>query len=183
MPQTEPQETDPAEAFEAMRRELSLLHRAIEGLTAARENIPDYSETLGGMDQAIRAVGTRLHRIEESPAVSLSPAAMAWEMNEAAKAVRAEDSKMLHEACDALSRSLEQLDSSVTRKRTTDQQFTLLLWAATGSFVTGILLWSILPGAVARSLPASWHVPEWMAARTMRMEQQDAGERMIRAAI
>ena len=38
---------------------------------------------------------------------------------------------------------------------------------------------AILPGAVARSLPASWHVPEWMAARTIGMHQRAAGERMI----
>jgi len=45
--------------------------------------------------------------------------------------------------------------------------------------LSGILLWTILPGAVARSLPESWHVPERMASRMMGMEQKEAGRRMI----
>jgi hypothetical protein len=43
-------------------------------------------------------------------------------------------------------------------------------------------LLSILPGAIARALPANWHVPEWMAARTMDMDQRDAGARLIATA-
>lgn len=42
-----------------------------------------------------------------------------------------------------------------------------------------MLLMAILPGVVARSLPASWHVPEWMAARMIGLDQRAAGERMI----
>lgn len=183
MANTEPQETDPAEAFEGVRRELSLLHHAIEGLTAARENIPDYSETLGGMDQALRTIGSRLRQIQESPAVGLTPAAMTEQINKAARHVRAEDRQALHEARDALSRSLGHLDSIVRRERTSDKQFQFFLWITIGAFLFGILFWSILPGAVARSLPESWHMPEWMAARTMGMEQKEAGKRMIQAAI
>jgi len=41
---------------------------------------------------------------------------------------------------------------------------------------------AILPGAVARSLPERWHVPEWMAARTMGLHQREAGKRMIATA-
>jgi len=26
-------------------------------------------------------------------------------------------------------------------------------------------LWSTLPGAIARALPANWHVPEWLSPR------------------
>ena len=44
---------DPAQAFEAVRRELSLLHSAVAGLAAEREKIPDYSETLGQMAHAL----------------------------------------------------------------------------------------------------------------------------------
>jgi len=38
--------TDLAQAFEALRGEVSLTRMALEGLTAARERIPDYSPTL-----------------------------------------------------------------------------------------------------------------------------------------
>ena len=182
MTEADPQDIDPAEAFEGLRRELSLLHRAVEGLTAARDNIPDYSETLGSMDQALNTIGARLRQIQESPAVALSPAAVAQEINKAAQTVRAEDRKALDDARDALSRSLGHLDSMVTRIRSSDKQFELLLWVGIGAFLCGILLWSVLPGAIARSLPESWHVPEWAAARTMGMEQEEAGKRLIKTA-
>jgi hypothetical protein len=48
--------------------------------------------------------------------------------------------------------------------------------------LAGILVCAVLPGVIARSLPASWHVPEWMAARTMNMDQRAAGERLIATA-
>lgn len=182
MTNSDPQETDPAEAFEGVRRELSLLHRAVEGLTAARDAIPDYSDTLGSMDQALRTIGLRLRQIQESPAVSLSPAAMAQEINRAAQVVRAEDRKALHEAGDALSRSLSHIDALAKRRRETDEQKRLLLWVGAGAFVCGILLWLVLPGAVARSLPESWHMPERMAARMMgEPTLWDSGSRMMRA--
>lgn len=61
---------DPAAAFEAMRQEVSLLHQAIRGLAAARENIPDYSETLGQTNDALHAIHGRLKAIEGRPAMS-----------------------------------------------------------------------------------------------------------------
>ena len=45
--------SDAATAFEELRREVSLARAAVEGLTAARERIPDYSETLAAMLAAI----------------------------------------------------------------------------------------------------------------------------------
>src|SRR5690606_10282783 len=99
-------EIDPTEAFERVHSELSLLHSAIEGLTAAREKTPDYSPTLGNIDQALRSLDTRLQTIEQSRALSLSPVKLADEINAAAGAARAQDQKMLAEARDALNRSL-----------------------------------------------------------------------------
>ncbi|RYG89076.1 MAG: hypothetical protein EON59_02245 [Alphaproteobacteria bacterium] len=57
---------DIAEAFEALRGEVSLTRRAVEGLTAARERVPDYSATLGKMAEALGAGrrGDRSHRAE-----------------------------------------------------------------------------------------------------------------------
>jgi hypothetical protein len=53
---------------------------------------------------------------------------------------------------------------------------------AVGGMLAGILLWSILPGAAVRSLPESWHAPEWMAARMMGLDRAAAGQRTIEAA-
>lgn len=173
---------DPAEAFEAVRRELSLLHHAVEGLTAARQAIPDYSETLGRIGQMLGSIGARLAHLESRPALDLSPEAMAQQIHKAAQDVRAEDRRTLHEARDALSRSLGHVDGMVKRGQASNRQSASLIRVAVCASLLGILLWSFLPGTIARALPESWHVPEWMAARTIGLEQQAAGERMIAAA-
>lgn len=41
-----PPSTDAAQAFEDLRKEISLQRSAIAGLTAAKDKLPDYSVTL-----------------------------------------------------------------------------------------------------------------------------------------
>ncbi len=170
---------DIAEAFEALRGEVSLTRRAVEGLTAARERVPDYSVTLGQMAKALKHAAEGIDRIERSPAVRLSPAAMAAEIRKASTDARAEDHALLRETRDGLTRSIGRVDGIVERGQAADHQLRRVIWAGVGGALGGMLLMAILPGAVARSLPASWHVPEWMAARTIGLDQKAAGERMI----
>jgi hypothetical protein len=175
-------ETDPAEAFEEVRRELSMLESAIKGLTAARENAPDYSATLGGMAQALAAIEARLLRIEKSKALALSPVELEKEISAAAEAVRSQDRQMLGDAQNALARSLGRIDGMIERGQAVERRTQREWMIGAVGVLAGILLWSILPGAVVRSLPESWHAPEWMAARMMAMERTAAGQKMIEAA-
>jgi hypothetical protein len=175
-------EIDAADAFERVRSELSLLHSAIEGLTAARDKTPDYSATLGNMAQALRSLDTRLQAIEQSRALSLSPIKLAEEINAAAGAARTQDQKMLSEAREALSQSLGWINGMINRGQSVERRSERELMIGAGAFVAGILLWSVLPGAVVRSLPESWHAPEWVAARMMGVDQANAAKRMMQAA-
>lgn len=175
-------QTDAAEAFERVGDELSLLQSAIKGLTAAREKTPDYSATLGQMTQALGSLDARLRQIEQSRALSLSPVDLADEINAAAGAVRAQDQKLLADARDALNRSLGWINNMVHRGQAVERRSERELIIGVGGVIAGILLWSILPGAVVRSLPESWHAPEWMAARMMRTDRAEAGRRMTEAA-
>ncbi len=174
-------ETDPAAAFEGVRRELSMLESAIKGLTAARENAPDYSVTLGDMMHALAAIEGRLHGIEKSRALALSPVELAKEINAAAEAVRSHDRQMLAEASDTLNRSLGWINGMIHRGQAVERRSEREWIIGAAGVLAGILLWSILPGAVIRSLPASWHAPEWMAARMMGRERTAAGQRMLGA--
>ncbi|MGH6616676.1 hypothetical protein [Sphingomonas sp.] len=176
------QADDIAQAFEALRGEVSLARVALEGLTAARERLPDYSTTLGEMAEALKGAADGIARIEGSPAARLSPATLTVAIVKASVDARAEDRALLQETRDALSRSIGRIDGIVERGHAADRQVRWLIWTGVGSLFAGICIWSILPGAVARSLPAGWHVPEWMAARTMGMEQGSAGARMIATA-
>jgi hypothetical protein len=175
-------QTDPAEAFEEVRRELSMLESAIRGLTAARENAPDYSVTLGDMAQALAAIEGRLHRIETSRALTLSPVELAKEIGAAAEAVRSQDRQMLGEAHNALARSLGRVDAMIERGQAVERRARREWMIGAGGAFAGILLWSVLPGAVVRSLPASWHAPEWMAARMMGVQAAAARQRIVEEA-
>jgi hypothetical protein len=173
---------DPAKAFEDVRRQLCMVHSAVEGLTAMRKKAPDYSTTLAEIQQGLGAIGDRLAHIEASRALALSPVELAKEITAAAETARAQDRQMLGEARDALARSLGRIDGMIERGQAAGRQTQRERWIAVGGMLAGILLWSILPGAIVRSLPESWHAPEWMAARMMGLERAVAGQRMIDAA-
>ena len=174
--------SDIARALEDLRAETSLTRYAVEGLTAARERIPDYTPTLGEMSEDLRALQDALERIEQSPAFALTPAELTEEILKAAGAARAEDARRLDEAREALFRSIGRVDGIVQRGQTVEGQRWRLIWCCAGSTIAAILLWSVLPGAIARALPASWHVPEWMASRTMGTDMEAAGRRLQEAA-
>jgi hypothetical protein len=53
-------------------------------------------------------------------------------------------------------------------------------WIALSGVLVGIITWSILPGVIVRSLPESWHAPEWMTARIMGVEPAGAGPAVVR---
>src|SRR3546814_4420576 len=80
---------------------------------------------------------------------------------------------------DLLSVSLGKVDGLIERAWTADKQNRWLLGTGIAGLFGGSLLWSAVPGIVARALPASWHVPERIAARTLRLDIRDAGKRLI----
>ena len=174
-----PRPDDPAQAFEALRGEVSLLRRAVEGLASAREKVPDYSPTLGEMREALNAATGALSRIERSPAVRLTPTVLTAEIDKAAAPARDADRTASRETHAALWKAIGRIDGIVERGQAADQQLRWLIWSGAGGAVVGMLLMAVLPGAVARSLPESWHVPEWMASRILRMEQRAAGQRLV----
>ncbi|MDR7155703.1 hypothetical protein J2W40_002539 [Sphingobium xenophagum] len=162
---------DPSQAFEGLRREISLLHTAIQGLTAARERIPDYNPTLGAIGKQLATLTEDIGVIAQAPAVKLTPTVMVRELAKAAIDVRADDKQQMDEARAVLHQSIGRLEGIALRARTTQHQRKRGVAIGGCAFIAGILLWSFLPGVIARSLPASWHVPEWMAARMLKIEE------------
>lgn len=70
----------------------------------------------------------------------------------------------------------------VEKAWTAERQNRWLVGGAFAGMIAGIILWSVLPGEIARALPASWDVPEKMAARLMRMDMKEAGQRLVAVA-
>jgi hypothetical protein len=76
---------DAARAFEALREEVAALRRGVElvyrqGQQAA-PGAPDYSPTLGKMEQALQAIAGRLEAVERQPALMLTPASFRMEID------------------------------------------------------------------------------------------------------
>lgn len=66
---------DPAQAFEDLRSEVSVLRRAVEALPGTiRENRPaDYSADLAVLGKGLDELGAQLETVLESPALNLTP--------------------------------------------------------------------------------------------------------------
>jgi hypothetical protein len=71
-------EIDPAQAFDDLRAEVSVLRRAVEALPRAWEENqpPDYTTSLGTMMKGLGIVATQLERIEKQPALRQTPEAV-----------------------------------------------------------------------------------------------------------
>ena len=187
---------DPAEAFDRLRaviegqdRELALLRRAVEGLAAERAHIdvPDYSETLGRMQQGVDATADRIAVINDviarSPALAMTPEQMAQRIAAAGNAARREDQAALAKAGEDKARVMAELRTIAGSAWTRADQKNRQLWFGLGGAAIGILAWTILPGLVAREVaPASWEWPERMAARTLDLPRWEAGQRMMQSA-
>lgn len=148
-PTRTPPSTDAATAFEGLRREISLQRTAIEGLTAAKDKLPDYSLTLRAMDERLDRMDERLLSIDQHPAMRLTPLTLAAEMFEASKTCRAEDRKAIGDARDALARSLGLVEGMIKQRRSNDEQDWWVTWAATGGVLfgaffalIGVAIWS-----------------------------------------
>ena len=196
MEEFDQEQGDPAEAFEKLRAEvessrgeLALLRRAIEGLASERGAVdaPDYSETLGRIQQGMDATAERIAVINDviarSPALAMTPEQMAQRIAAAGNAARREDQAALAKAGEDKARVMAELRAVAGSAWTRADQKNRQLWFGLGGAAIGILAWSILPGLVVREVaPASWQWPERMAARTLDMPMWEGGQRMMRAA-
>jgi hypothetical protein len=173
-----------AQAFARLDGRIALMSRAVEHLAAERANIdvPDYSATLGQMNARLATIAQELDGIAAKPAMLLTPEGLATRMDAAAAQSRRSDSATLREAREAhqdAARIIRDLVGAVRNQRDHRER---LLWTAGGSLLAGCLLWSFLPGVVARTLPDGWHMPERLA-RHMVGEPTlwEAGVRIMRA--
>ncbi len=183
------QGADAIEAFEAMRGELALLRRAVEGLAAERGAIdmPDYTETLGRMQKGVDATADRIAVINDviarSPALAMTPEQMAQRIAAAGNVARREDQAAITKAGEDKARVMAELRTIAGSAWTRAEQKNRQLWFGLGGAAIGIFAWAIVPGLFAREIaPAGWLWPERMAARTLDLPRWEAGQRMMQSA-
>jgi hypothetical protein len=130
---------DPARAFADLRGEVSLLRRAVEGLTAERQNTPDYTPTLAGLSGRLAHQEQLLGKIAESPAMRLTPEILAMSIAKASEIARAGDRESLAKADAALRTSIASINGIVEHAWTADRQWKQLYWTSAGGLVLGAI--------------------------------------------
>jgi len=173
-----------ARAFDDLRAEVTLLRRAIERLTVERAgdtNAPDYSETLGVIANNITATAQRVDALMGSPALALTPEQLNRQIVEVGTAGRSEDRRTIAAARQVIEDVATKLGRQLESHVMAEDQRRRLWQVGLAGLAAGMVLWAILAGGLARALPASWLLPERMAARSLRMPMWEGGQRLMRA--
>ena len=136
-PALTPPAADAAAAFEELRREISLQRTAIEGLTSAKEKLPDYLPTLRDIAARLGEMEKQIQSINQKPAMQLTPQTITIEVHEAVMSYRADDATSIGEARDTLARTLGRVEGMIKQRRSTDEQDWWVTWAATGGLLVG----------------------------------------------
>lgn len=132
-------QNDPASAFTDLRGEVSLLRRAVEGLTAERQNAPDYTPTLTGLSSRLTRAEELLGKIADSPAMRLTPENLAVSIARASEAARAGDREALDKSGATLRASIASINGVVEHAWAADRQWKQLYWTGGGGLLMGAL--------------------------------------------
>jgi hypothetical protein len=138
---------DPAaQAFEALRSEVALLRRAMEGLAAEHRSleIPDYSEGIAQTTSMVSSIGKRLVALSGLPAFALSPEGFSRQIISASETIRAQDRQTILIGRDSLREAVTELTLNLRSAREADKQNKWLICSATAGALAGMLVWIFL---------------------------------------
>jgi len=169
---------DPAQAFEDLRAEVSVLRRAIEALPGAiRESRPpDYSEDLAVIGKGLDELGEQLEAVLQSPALRLTPEQQGQAIANAGTVLVREAAQRLDRAAQEAERERSRLSGIVGQAWAQDRQFRLLCWAGGAAFAVGVVLSPIIAGLLPLGLNAR------VAALVMHEDRWTAGGDLMRSA-
>lgn len=174
-PQDNPGEEGAAEAFEALRAEVAQLRAGVEGLSAALKDhaAPDYAPTLGAMAKTLEEIGAH-------PALQLTPQGYGAEVRAGTEAIRRRLESDVQAAVTTIAHASGEVRRFAGDLRTREQQRTWLIRAGAGGLIAGAVAWALVAGPLARTLPASWRLPERMAAAALGLDRWQAGAQLMR---
>lgn len=166
-----------AEAFEALRAEVTQLRAGVEGLSAAIQGqaSADYAPTLGAIAKSLTA-------IEAHPALQIAPESLAYRLREATELATQQGRRELGSAVQRVATAGADLERLAAGWRTGREQVRQVAIMTGVGAVVGMVVWVCLSGLIARALPAGWSVPEKMAAATLNLDRWDAGARLMQSA-
>ena len=168
---------DPAQAFEALRAEVTALRRMLEavGGRLSEQRPIDYTPTLEEFAQAQQAVASRLARIEKHPALNLTAKQLQAEIALASTELMNEAVRQVREASGRVSQEASQLQGLYGQIQAHRDQWRRIAWSTAGALVLGILLSPFL----ARLLP--FGLDSRVAALVMHQDRWNAGAQLMAA--
>jgi hypothetical protein len=149
-PGQEPPADNAAAAFEALRRQLALLHAAVEGFAArqdviaARDYAPDLARIVDLQNRMVSAINT----LGSKPAMALTPESMAAEIEKAAVTARRADHEALADAARQQVAVAWELNGMIGRVRMEADQLDAQIWSWLFGAGT-VLVLLILPQLIA----------------------------------
>jgi hypothetical protein len=150
---------DAARAFEALREEVAALRRGVELVYRQGQQAgPDYSPTLGKMEQALQAIAERLEAVERQPALTLTPASFRTEIDAVSRAAASNVSRPFTDAVHQVQSVARDLTALVERVHERRESRTWLLTAGALGLVAGVGLWYVAAGLLQGS------AGDWIAA-------------------
>ena len=186
-PKPEPEmkeESDPAaEAFARLEGEMAMVRHTVQNMARERSEIviPDYTATLGQMAEKLAQASKTLGTISKKPAIEMTPQDIAFQIKRASLDIQRDTSDLFRQGRRDFDSATAQINAIVGRVHAEAEQKRQTWRFAGVGLLAGILIWSILPGTIARAMPESWHWPEWMARKAVGEPTiVEAGMRLIR---
>lgn len=142
----------------------------------------DYSEDLARIDQTWKKAREAFQNLAARPAMTLTPEAIAEQIEMAGRRVREADHGRWQSAQNQLEAVARSLEMRLGAARTRDEQNR---WVGVGAGIAAILAFiagCTIPSAVSRAAPESWHWPEKRAASQLSRDMWSAGVRMMQVA-
>jgi hypothetical protein len=133
-----------ARAFEDLRGEVSLLRRAIEGLSAERRDQPDYQPTLEALATSNEQIRVWVRKVNELPALKLTPQQIGGDIEAAASRFRQMDRQELSTERARLADTIAELRTILRQAHTAYEQARREKIVGGLCFLGGLLLWPLL---------------------------------------
>lgn len=168
-------------AFEAMNQRLAGLTAAIDGFAARQQELHarDYTQDLAKIHHRQDAAREAIYTLAKRPAMALTPELIASQISEAGAKARDADHQALNAAQQNLHRAISTIGSVVASAMTARDQERWIAGAAGIAIVVGFILGAVIPTAIDRAMPESWHWPEQRAADVLQLDGWHAGLRML----
>jgi hypothetical protein len=169
--------SDPAQAFEDLRAEVSVLRKAIEVLpdALARNRAPDYSPDFAILGQGMDAIGVALENLQKHPALRLTPEQHGAAVAQAGGALIRDAVQRFDQATQETERERYSLAKVIGTARSKSDQRKWLAIAAAIGLVVGFGAFPFVMRAMPFGLDSA------TAAMLMRANEWDAGVALMKA--